>query len=64
MVLISAAGALDVDLFAFLFGSLGTRIGTKNALFIALGVYTLTAIVGYFMTTTTHFFTRPRTLRM
>ena len=42
--------------FAFLFGSIGARIGTKNALFIALGVYTLTAIVGYFMTTTTHFF--------
>ena len=37
--------------FAFLFGTLGTRIGTKQALFIALAVYTLTAILGYFMKT-------------
>ena len=42
--------------FAFLFGSLGARIGTKRALFIALGVYTLATILGYFMTTVTHFF--------
>ena len=42
--------------FAFLFGSLGARIGTKRALFIALAVYTLTSVVGYFMTTLTHFF--------
>jgi MFS transporter, UMF1 family len=42
--------------FAFLFGSLGTRIGTKRALFIALAVYMLTSILGYFMQTVTHFF--------
>jgi UMF1 family MFS transporter len=42
--------------FAFLFGSLGTRIGTKRALFIALGVYTAATIIGYFMTTVTQFF--------
>jgi UMF1 family MFS transporter len=42
--------------FAFMFGALGARIGTKRALFIALAVYTLTAIMGYFMTTATHFF--------
>ena len=42
--------------FAFLFGSLGVRIGTKRALFIALSVYTLTAVLGYFMTTALHFF--------
>ena len=42
--------------FAFLFGALGARIGTKRALFIALAVYTLTAVMGYFMTTVTHFF--------
>lgn len=42
--------------FAFLFGSLGARIGTKRAIFIALAVYTLTAILGYFMRTATHFF--------
>lgn len=41
---------------AFLFGALGARIGTRRALFIALGVYTLIAILGYFMTTATHFF--------
>lgn len=42
--------------FAFLFGALGARIGTKRALFIALAVYTLATILGYFMTTVTHFF--------
>jgi MFS transporter, UMF1 family len=42
--------------FAFLFGTLGTRIGTKRALFIALAVYMLTSILGYFMQTVTHFF--------
>ena len=42
--------------FSFLFGSLGARIGTKRALFIALAVYTLATILGYFMTTVTHFF--------
>jgi len=42
--------------FAFLFGSLGARIGTKNALFIALAVYTGISVLGYFMTTVTHFF--------
>ena len=42
--------------FSFLFGALGARIGTKRALFIALAVYTLTAIIGYFMRTVTHFF--------
>jgi MFS transporter, UMF1 family len=42
--------------FSFLFGSLGARIGTRRALFIALGVYTLTSILGYYMRTVTHFF--------
>jgi UMF1 family MFS transporter len=42
--------------FSFLFGMLGTRIGTKRAIFIALAVYTLTAIMGYFMTSVVHFF--------
>ena len=42
--------------FSFLFGMLGTRIGTKRAIFIALAVYTVTAIMGYFMTSVTHFF--------
>lgn len=42
--------------FSFLFGTLGNRIGTKRALFLALGVYTVATILGYFMTTATHFF--------
>jgi UMF1 family MFS transporter len=42
--------------FAFLFGWLGTRIGTKRAIFIAIAVYALATVLGYFMTTVTHFF--------
>jgi MFS transporter, UMF1 family len=42
--------------FAFLFGFLGARIGTKQALFVALAVYTGISILGYFMTSVTHFF--------
>ena len=42
--------------FAFAFGALGARIGTKRALFIALAVYTLATIIGFFMTTVTQFF--------
>lgn len=42
--------------FAILFGALGSRIGTKRAIFIAIAVYALATIMGYFMTTVTHFF--------
>jgi UMF1 family MFS transporter len=42
--------------FAFLFGNLGTRIGTKRALFVAIGVYIVAAGMAYFMTSVTHFF--------
>jgi UMF1 family MFS transporter len=42
--------------FSFAFGALGARIGTKHALFIALAVYTGISVLGYFMTTVTHFF--------
>jgi MFS transporter, UMF1 family len=42
--------------FAFLFGSLGARIGTKRALYIALAVYTAATILAYFMKTVVHFF--------
>ncbi|HXG87548.1 MAG TPA: MFS transporter [Vicinamibacterales bacterium] len=42
--------------FSFLFGALGARIGTKRALFVALAVYTMTSIMGFFMQTVTHFF--------
>jgi UMF1 family MFS transporter len=41
---------------SLLFGALGTRIGTKRAIFIALGVYTIATLLAYFMTTVTHFF--------
>jgi UMF1 family MFS transporter len=42
--------------FAFLFGALGTRIGTKRCLFIAIGVYIVAATLAYFMTSVWHFF--------
>jgi UMF1 family MFS transporter len=42
--------------FAFLFGSLAGRIGPKPAIFGTLGVYTLITLIGYYMTTATHFF--------
>ena len=42
--------------FAFLFGSLGARIGTKRAIFIAIGVYALATVLAFFMKTVTHFF--------
>jgi len=42
--------------FAFAFGALGGRIGTQRAIFLALGVYTVAAVLGYFMQNATHFF--------
>ena len=42
--------------FAFLFGALGSRIGTKRCIFIAIGVYSIATILGYFMTSVVHFF--------
>jgi UMF1 family MFS transporter len=36
--------------FAFLFGWLAKRIGTKRSIFLSLGVYTLIAVLGYFLT--------------
>jgi MFS transporter, UMF1 family len=42
--------------FSFLFGSLGARIGTKRAIFIAISVYAVATVLGYFMTTVVHFF--------
>lgn len=42
--------------FAFLFGALGTRIGTKRAIFLALAVYALACVLAYFMTSAAHFF--------
>jgi UMF1 family MFS transporter len=42
--------------FAFAFGSLGAKIGTKRAIFLALAVYAVAATLGYFMQNATHFF--------
>lgn len=35
--------------FAFLFGWLSRKIGTKKSIYISLGIYTLIAIAGYFL---------------
>jgi UMF1 family MFS transporter len=40
----------------FLFGSVAGRIGAKRALFLGLLAYTVISILGYYMTTATHFF--------
>jgi MFS transporter, UMF1 family len=42
--------------FSFIFGSLGTRLGTKRAIFIAIAVYATATVLAYFMKTVTHFF--------
>ncbi len=42
--------------FAFLFGALGSRLGTKRCIFIAIGVYALATVLAFFMTTVVHFF--------
>ena len=41
---------------AFGFGALAGRVGAKPAVFLGLGVYTLIAALGYYMTTAFHFF--------
>jgi UMF1 family MFS transporter len=41
--------------FAIGFGWLAKKIGTKKAIYLSLGVYTLIAIIGYFMTKEWHF---------
>jgi UMF1 family MFS transporter len=41
---------------SYLFGSLGSRIGTKRAIFIAIGVYVVAAALAFFMTSVVHFF--------
>ncbi len=42
--------------FAFLFGQLAQRLGTKQSIFLALGVYTGISIFAYGMTTEREFF--------
>lgn len=41
--------------FTFAFGTLADRIGTRNGLYLALGVYTLISIFGYFVSSALHF---------
>jgi UMF1 family MFS transporter len=41
--------------FSLLFGKLPKRIGTKPSIYLALAVYTLISIAGYFMTKAWHF---------
>ena len=41
---------------AFLFGSLGTRLGSKRCIFVAIGVFIAATGLAYFMTSATHFF--------
>jgi UMF1 family MFS transporter len=42
--------------FSFLFGTLAKKLGTKRSILLALGVYTLISIAGYFMQTATLFY--------
>jgi UMF1 family MFS transporter len=42
--------------FAFLFGMLAGRIGAKTSIFIALGVYTVITVMGYYMKTERDFY--------
>jgi UMF1 family MFS transporter len=42
--------------FAFLFGAIGNRFGTKRCIFLAIGVYALATILAFFMTSVVHFF--------
>ena len=41
--------------FSFAFGWLAKKIGTKNSIYLSLGVYTLISIGGYFLSNATHF---------
>jgi UMF1 family MFS transporter len=41
--------------FSFAFGWLAKKLGTKRSIFLSLGVYSLIAIGGYFMTSAIHF---------
>jgi len=42
--------------FAFLFGAVAGRLGAKRSVLLALAVYALISVIGYFMTTAAHFF--------
>lgn len=42
--------------FTFLFGKIAQRIGSKPALYASLSIYVLVVFLGYFMTSTWHFY--------
>ena len=42
--------------FSFLFGTLARRLGAKRSILLALGVYVLISLAGYFMQTAVHFY--------
>jgi UMF1 family MFS transporter len=42
--------------FAFAFGWLARRVGAKRSILLALGVYFLISVAGFFMQTATHFY--------
>ncbi len=42
--------------FSFLFGRLARRVGAKRSILMALGVYVLISLAGYFMQTAVHFY--------
>jgi UMF1 family MFS transporter len=42
--------------FAFLFGAVAGRLGAKRSILVALAVYALISVIGYYMTTAAHFF--------
>ena len=42
--------------FSFIFGALASRIGAKRSIYVALAIYVAISVLGYFMTTTWHFF--------
>jgi UMF1 family MFS transporter len=41
---------------AIVFGRIGEKIGAKNGIFIAIGIYSVVTIYAYFMTTSTEFY--------
>ncbi len=41
--------------FTFAFGTLAGRIGTRNGLYLALGIYALISVFGYFLSSAWHF---------
>jgi UMF1 family MFS transporter len=43
--------------FSLAFGRMARSLGTKRSIYLALGVYTLISIAGYFMSTAWHFWT-------